>query len=197
MEQSESIANLAAALSKAQAEMPPALMNKTNPFLKNRFADLGSVIDASRDVLSQNGLSMAQFPTSGTGSIGLTTMLMHESGEWLRETIVLALGSEKGKSDAQLAGSTITYLRRYAWSAVLGMYADEDTDGHSPQSSRKPEPPTAKAIAMYASLKARADSLGVIPPLEDANEADSLDELRDAYKMLKAAVDIAEKQIDG
>ena len=49
---------------------------------------------------------------------------MHESGEWLEDAILLPVTAEKGKSQAQLAGSVVTYLRRYSWAAVLGMYHD-------------------------------------------------------------------------
>jgi hypothetical protein len=139
MKHSESITKLAAALSKAQAEMPPAPMNSVNPFLKNRFADLGAVITTSRPVLAKHGLSIAQFPVSENGSVGVTSILTHESGEWLEETVVLPLNEERGKSAAQVAGSVVTYLRRYSWSSIIGMYADEDTDGNQPHSDMKSE----------------------------------------------------------
>ena len=54
MNTSESINELAAALAKAQAEMPAAKMNATNPFLKNRYADLTAVTDAARATLAVN-----------------------------------------------------------------------------------------------------------------------------------------------
>ena len=130
-EMSATIADLAHALSKAQAEMKPAAFNATNPFLKNKYADLGAVIEASRTVLAKNGLAVSQL-TSGDGdNIGVTTVLMHSSGEWLSSTITLPVGEEKGKSQAQVAGSIISYLRRYSLASILGMYAEEDTDGHA------------------------------------------------------------------
>ena len=51
--------------------------------------------------------------------------------------MTLATGSEKGKSNAQVAGSIITYLRRYSLASILGMYSDEDTDGNEPQPQRQ------------------------------------------------------------
>ena len=131
MNKSDTIAKLAAALSKAQAEMPAAQMNATNPFLKNKYADLGSIIETAKPILAEHGLSVAQFPV-GDDKIGLETVLMHESGEWLASTIYMQPQSEKGKSAAQVAGSIISYLRRYSLASVLGMYADEDTDGNQP-----------------------------------------------------------------
>lgn len=141
MNKSESIASLAQALSKAQAEMGPAYFNASNPFLKNRYADLGSLISASKDALAKNGLSLSQLTTSDNGNVGVTTLLAHESGEWMSSTITLPLGDEKGKSTAQVAGSIITYLRRYSYASVLGMYAEEETDGedgHRNNGNKKP-----------------------------------------------------------
>ena len=130
MNKSDSITHLAAALAKAQAEMPAALFDKTNPFMKSKYATLGSVISASRPVLAKNGLSITQFPFSQEGRIGVTSILLHESGEFLENTITI-VPEGKGVTVAQAAGIVITYLRRYSWAAICGMYADEDNDGEN------------------------------------------------------------------
>jgi hypothetical protein len=133
MTKSESISHLATALAKAQAEMPVAVFDATNPFLKSKYASLGSVIQASRPILAKHKLSLVQFPVSdGTNVVGVESILMHESGEFVSERIVIPLTEEKGKTKVQCAGSTLTYLRRYSWAAILGMYSDEDSDGSSP-----------------------------------------------------------------
>ena len=153
MTKSESIAHLATALALAQAEMPVAVFDATNPFLKSKYASLGAVIQASRPILAKHRLSLVQFPVSGDGHgealaaraglpdsargerpvcIGVESILMHESGEFIAERIVIPLTEEKGKSKVQSAGSTLTYLRRYSWASILGMYSDEDSDGSSP-----------------------------------------------------------------
>ena len=162
MNKSESITNLATALAKAQAEMPVAVFDATNPFLKSKYASLGAVIQASRPILAKHKLSLVQFPISGpnlglgngdfrhltptlspveaerektrgdarpTEFIGIESILMHESGEFVAERILIPLTEEKGKSKVQSAGSTLTYLRRYSWASILGMYSDEDSDG--------------------------------------------------------------------
>jgi hypothetical protein len=157
MDKSETIKELAAALSAAQAEIKPAAMNATNPFLKNRYADLGAVIEASRPVLANHGLAVSQLTTGDANTIGVTTVLMHKSGEWLSSTVSLALGDEKGKSQAQVAGSIISYLRRYSLASILGIYADEDTDGHTgtpkqftPAPARAQKPTNGNAAMTYA-----------------------------------------------
>ena len=107
MNKSESIKELATALNKAQAEMPRVSFNSTNPFLKNKYADLGAIIEAARPIIAKTGLSISQFPFSDGDMIGVTTILMHSSGEWLENSMTIHAGDEKGKSDAQVAGSII------------------------------------------------------------------------------------------
>ena len=153
MNKSDSVLKLSGALAKAQAEMPAVEKNATNPFLKNRYADLGAVIEAAKPILAKNGLSVVQMPVSLDNSIGVTTMLMHESGEWLEGTIFLPIGDEKGKSVAQVTGSVITYLRRYSYASILGMYADEDTDGNKPAPAAKPAPMTYEQAAQMATAQ--------------------------------------------
>lgn len=128
---SEQINELAGALAKAQGELKPASMNATNPFLKSRYADLGSVIEAAKVVLPKHGLSVSQLVSSDADKIAVTTILMHASGQWLKDTASLVMGEERGKSAAQVAGSIITYMRRYAYASIVGIYADEDTDGET------------------------------------------------------------------
>lgn len=142
---------VSAALVAVQGELEPAIFDSTNPFLKNKYASLGALIHQSRPVLAKHGLAILQKPTTKNGDVCITTTLVHSSGQVLDGgTLELPIGDEKGKSRAQVAGSLITYLRRYAWASVLGMYADEDTDGNSPPMPKKAaiprqnssEPPT-------------------------------------------------------
>lgn len=138
MKTSDNINELAAALSAVQGQMRPAQMNAINPFLKNKYADLNSVIESVKLLLAENGLSYVQMPNTPPieygPAIGLTTRLMHSSGQWIEETYTMPMPSEeRGKSMMQVAGSAISYARRYALSAMLGIVADEDSDGNSHQ----------------------------------------------------------------
>ena len=128
MKHSESIAALAGALAKAQLQIEPASKNATNPHFRSHYADLASIWDACRGPLGANGLSIVQFPCDGeVGRIGLCTMIVHSSGEWMSETItVKAL-----KEDPQFLGGVLTYLRRYSLAAVVGVTATEDDDGNA------------------------------------------------------------------
>ncbi len=136
MKHSETLGKLAEALANVQAEMRPAAMNAKNPHLKNKYADLGSIIEASRPALTKHGISVSQMLGGEPGSVSVETVLMHKSGEWLASVATFPVMDQKGISPAQAAGIAITYLRRYSYAAALGIYADEDNDGHLP-----PPPP--------------------------------------------------------
>ena len=88
-------------------------------------------------------MSLVQFPISDPASIGVESILAHESGEFVAERILIPLIEEKGKTKVQCAGSTLTYLRRYSWASILGMYSDEDSDGSSPVQAFNPKPAPA------------------------------------------------------
>ena len=137
MKSSESISELATALCNVQAALEPARFNAVNPFFKSKYADLNSVYDACRHLLADNGLSLAQFPSAPPveygPSVGLTSRLMHQSGEWLEDTMVIPLA----KASAQDFGSALTYGRRYALSAILGIVTDEDDDANQAQPARQ------------------------------------------------------------
>ena len=132
MNKSESIAELAKALCKAQSAMQGASKDKENPFFKKKYADLSAVIRAVKEPFTVNGLSYVQFPIEEGGRIGIETILMHESGEYLSNSFTVALS----KRDAHGAGSAITYCRRYGLQAVAGI-PSEDDDGNT-ASNQKP-----------------------------------------------------------
>jgi hypothetical protein len=124
MKKSNSIKEIASAMTKAQAEMSGAKKGAVNPFFKSKYADLNSVVDAVRIPFSDNGLSYSQFPLFEEGRVGVETILMHESGEWISSILMLPMV----KQDPQAAGSAITYARRYALQSIAGI-PSEDDDG--------------------------------------------------------------------
>jgi hypothetical protein len=133
--QSESIANLALALSIVQGKMSHAVKDSANPFFKSKYADLESVWDACRGLLSDNGLAVMQFPglyTDHDKSMSLTTIISHKSGEYISQEMSVPVS----KVDPQGAGSALTYMRRYALAAVVGVVQADD-DGNA-ASSPKP-----------------------------------------------------------
>lgn len=127
MNHSENMAELAAALSKAQGEMQAAIKGSENPFFKSKYADLGSVWDAARPVLSKNGLCVMQTTELQGELVILVTALVHISGQWVKSYLPL----KPAKNDSQGMGAAITYLRRYSLSALVGVVCDDDDDGET------------------------------------------------------------------
>ncbi|MDD3021832.1 MAG: ERF family protein [Alphaproteobacteria bacterium] len=127
MLKSESIKSIAKALSDFQAEVKNPANSADNPFFKSKYAPLNEILNDVRPLLAKNGLSILQFPSGDGQNIIVTTTLLHESGEWI-ESDPLVLKATK--ADAQGAGSAITYARRYAVAAILGISSEDDDDGN-------------------------------------------------------------------
>ena len=139
MRKSESISALAAALATAQGEMGGAVKSSNNPFFDSKYADLGEVIKTLKKPFADNGISVSQFPFNAEGGVGVTTILMHGSGEWLESDYVLPLK----KSDPQAAGGAITYARRYALASVAGIpQVDDDANFASSEIDEIEQPKT-------------------------------------------------------
>jgi len=134
MDKSDSIKEIASALNKAQAEMSGAKKKGNNPFFKSKYADLNAVVDAVRIPFCDNGLSYSQFPIMEENRVGVETILMHESGEWISSKLLLPCT----KQDPQAAGSAITYARRYALQAIAGIPAEDDDGNSATHGSSKP-----------------------------------------------------------
>lgn len=129
MNKSESIKELAAALSKAQGQMESAKKDSANPFFKSKYADLAAIVEAVKRPLAENGLSYLQItdiPENDTDAVLIETVLMHSSGEWVSGKLRMPVT----KHDAQGVGSAITYARRYGLQAMLGVPAEDD-DGNA------------------------------------------------------------------
>ena len=140
---SETIGELAAALSGLQTAMKPAAENSVNPHFKSKYADLASCWDAVRPHLK--GLSITQSVASSGKTVEITTLLIHSSGQWLSST----LGLEARDPSPQATGSAITYGRRYGFCAALGISSGDD-DGEAAQPSRPAPTPRPTALAGQA-----------------------------------------------
>ena len=146
MNQSESITDLATALCLAQAEMGGAIKDSNNTFFKSSYADLTNVIKVIKEPFSKYGLSFVQLPVTSAGGngVGVSTMLMHKSGQWLQSEYLLPMD----KVTPQGAGSAITYARRYALQSLVGIPSVDD-DSEMAMYRNEPEPvaPPAKRVS--------------------------------------------------
>lgn len=172
------VALVSAALVECQAELKAAEFDATNPFFKSKYATLGSVIAASRQALAKSGLAILQIPTINEHLVSVHTKIVHKSGQMLDcGAMTLSLGESDRNSDAQLAGSITTYLRRYAWSTVLGIYADSDDDGNEAPKGAVARQPYQKPQS--ANPPAKTAPSGVSAP----NSATMDPKVLDRYRM--------------
>lgn len=163
MTQSPTISALAKALVSFQREMNTVVYDADNPFYKSKYATLAALVSESRELLTKNGLAISQMMD---GECSVTTMLMHESGEFISGT--LSLKAVKGYKKhpmtgepileeyptPQAFGAAITYSRRYSYAAILGLVSDKDDDGNE-ASGLKAEPKAVDLTALLPSMKER------------------------------------------
>ena len=157
MRASDTIGELAGALSAAQGVLTGAKSDSKNPHLRVSYASLTACWDACRAPLAANGLAVVQGLTVGDGSLTCTTRLCHASGEWLEASLTLPVQSSKGLTIVQSTGSVATYARRYGLCAIVGIAPyGEDSDAHAAPASRpKPTPkPKPKAGGHHDSFAA-------------------------------------------
>ena len=141
---SENLSELAKALCKAQSAIMGAEKDSKNPHFNSKFSSLASVWDACREPLTANGLSVVQALGSMDGKVNCTTMLMHESGQFIKADFAMT----PQQNTPQAAGSCATYLRRYSLQAMVGVCSDDD-DGNQATNNIRSAPyaqPTASKI---------------------------------------------------
>lgn len=155
MERSEHINELATALAKFQGQLEQPKMNstvkvktRTGGEYSFKYADLSECKAAARKALSENGLSVTQLVED---DYSVNTMLLHSSGQWISSRLRMPVNTNV--ADAQTIGAAITYAKRYAFCAILGIVADDDNDANEacgnlftkqqtqPQQKRQPQQP--------------------------------------------------------
>jgi len=127
----DNINELAVALVGAQADFSAVPKGTVNPFFKSKYASLPDVVAHAAPVLAKHGLAVTQAISftivEGKVFDTLTTTLIHQSGQYIENAMLLHLP----KQDPQGQGSAVTYARRYAYMAILGLVADDDDDGNA------------------------------------------------------------------
>ncbi len=126
MIKSDNIEKLVVDLIKVQQELGPITKDAINPFFKSGYITLTKVWGTVRETVNKHGFAVSQVLDSHDGKPVLTTILMHESGQFLAGDYPLV----PVKDDPQGYGSAITYARRYGLCSILSIVADEDDDGN-------------------------------------------------------------------
>lgn len=135
MKKSESIVEISKSLVKFQKEVKQPLKDADNPFFKSKYVPLESVVESITNEAPRHGLSFVQWALNDeNGRVGVATLLMHESGEFIEFDPVFM---DAEKNTPQGAGSLITYLKRYSLSAVFGITSDQDDDGNQASGNNK------------------------------------------------------------
>jgi len=123
---SDSCAELFGALAKAQGMMGRAFKDAANPAFRTKYTSLASVLEAILPAYNASGLCVLQHPVLAEDVIHMTTLITHESGQWMKSICSMPVS---GKKDAHAVGSAISYLRRYTLASICGVIQSDD-DGN-------------------------------------------------------------------
>lgn len=156
MTQSDNIKELLAALADAQAELPT--MPKSSQAYGYKYTDLDTIVQTIRPILHKHGLAYIQSVGGSDECFALTTRLFHKSGQYIEDTATIPAITGAKNNAAQLLGMGITYMRRYALCAMLGITSDEDVDANVPQGNAPK--PQGNAQTPAAPKKAQAKKGG-------------------------------------
>lgn len=155
MLKSESIAELAKALSSFQREVKQPQKNGVNPHFKSKYVTLDDTIKAINETAPNHGLSYIQTPINDDNGIGVITVILHESGQFIEfPPFTLPLD----KKTPQGAGSALTYARRYSISSAFGLVSEEDDDANGATPQQTKTQPKTPAVTI-ATLKAKWEVL--------------------------------------
>jgi hypothetical protein len=141
----------AQALVAAIGELSNVPKTAANPYFKSKYAPLDAIVDATRPILAKHGLAVQQQPLFLEGTAGVETTILHKSGHSTSTTLLLPLKDQS----PQGVGGAITYARRYALAAVLGLATEEDLDGneHLPAKKEEARPAVAKVMDRNPSVR--------------------------------------------
>jgi hypothetical protein len=134
MRTSEKIDLISKALVEAQKGFGSAIKGSKNPYFKSSYADMSSVVEAIKEPLNKAGIAYIQLVTSGEKDV-VETILLHESGQFIStETKIYCTKP----NDPQAFGSGITYTKRYALQAALGLPSEDDDGNAASQKTKEP-----------------------------------------------------------
>lgn len=173
MNKSEEIKELVIGLIGFQAEMKPVIKDSNNPFFKSGYASLLAIWEQAKPILNKNGLAVVQAPEDSGGKFVIKTTILHKSGQWLSSEYPIV----SVKNDPQSMGSAVSYAKRYALQACLGIVTDDDDDaetamGRANAPLESPKPPVGHPGASNNVLKSHViDNNAAAIPCEACSTA--------------------------
>lgn len=193
MKKSESIKQIAAALAVFHIKIDTIKKDATNPFFKSTYASLSNILDAIKIPLAESDLSFSQHPM---GENGLSTILMHKSGEWIGSYFTM----KPVKNDPQSYGSCLTYMRRYSISAILGLNIMEDDDAN--EASHNSNTSSTSSKLSNSTSSDNSDKQWLNPKTEQFNKAKAyletggnIEAIKAKYKMRKETEELLQSFI--
>lgn len=170
------------ALSALQSKMEQPSKNAVNPHFKNKYADLAACMEAVRPHLTGLGLAVTQATRLlDNGFTVLDTTLHHVSGEKITGTYPI----NPTQNNPQGYGSAMTYARRYALCALLGIVADDDDDGNAASSPATVATKPSKQEPKDAAKEAADNYIAQITAAKTADEITAIMAKVDAGKLAK------------
>jgi len=142
MKTSESIKQLAAAINRAQKKIGAAVKGNSNPFFKSKYADLGAVMEACKEHLNAEGITVLQPVHSDETGDYVETVLLHDSGEFMSSRMRML-----PSKNMQELGSATSYARRYGLQSMVFIPAEDDDGNHSTFGKAAPEKTAPKPAA--------------------------------------------------
>jgi ERF superfamily len=174
MKTSESIEHLSTALAAAQGALKNPPKNKINPHFKSAYVDLSDGLSAVRECFSKHGLTFIQGTSLMDGIIVLNTRIAHKSGQWIESDYPVG-----GYGKPQEMGSAMTYARRYALFAMVGVAGEDDDDGNAAQA------------AETTPIKGKAASKQMQPGLSPEDSEKSMGVIREEMKLCQDPDELA------
>jgi hypothetical protein len=159
---SEQCAELFGALARAQGMMGRAFRDANNPAFRTKYTSLASVLEAILPAFNSAGLCVLQHPVLSEDVVHMTTLITHESGQWMRSLCSMPVA---GKKDAHAVGSAISYLRRYTLASICGVIQSDDDGNDAAGAAPQPKAPAAPAPVRFTAAPAPA-------PVEQAQLTD-------------------------
>ena len=152
MIQSENIAELLAEIAEVQSELPT--MPKCSQAYGYKYTDLDTITQTVKPILYKHGIGYIQ-SVGGLAADGmtLTTRLFNKQGQYIEDTAALPAITSTKNNAAQTLGMSITYMRRYALCAMLGITSDEDVDANALERTPPKNGATAQKPSQKAELK--------------------------------------------
>lgn len=196
---SPTLGALGKALAAATGEFGPIGKDRTVQVRSDKgsytfaYATLGEIVDATRPALSRHGLVCVQMLAQAGQRTVLVTRLLHESGEWMEG----AAPVQPVGNGPQALGSAITYMRRYAYTALLGVVADEDDDGNAGQGNKAETRPRQPAKPQERERRAATASPWVVVSSSDGTVKDcgNRDEWEKEWRLRINAVETSKKPV--